>query len=210
MKLICALLVLTTLASCGTFGPKPETVYTRPDLKTKVSKLIVFPVTDFEGKQSEGANKLDSAVASAWADLYGKEKVVPGGTVLYKLIQSQGKDSYKKIISAADDTSMVEQLHKNKKIREFIKKVTSKFGNYHFAFAITDGGSKTFDNGQPVRLHVGLFDSANLTWKWITKIQDKKGTLSFGGYDASSMSMVSNSFDLIEDLEEDNRKAASK
>ncbi|MBT3586443.1 MAG: hypothetical protein HN509_16160 [Halobacteriovoraceae bacterium] len=203
-------LLAAFISSCGTFGPKPQTVYHRKDLKTKVSKLIVFPVTDFQGRQSAGAKKLDVSVSSAWAELYGKEKVVPGGAVLYKLIQATGKDSYKKLISSLDNISAVEQLHKNPKVRKFISKVTKKFGNYHFALAIENGGPKYYKDGKPVLLHIGLFDSKNMTWKWITKIKDQKGTLSFGGYDGASMGMVSNSFDLIEKLEEGARTPASK
>ena len=208
--LFVVLLLSAIISSCGTFGPKPHVVYHRPDLKTEVSKLIVFPVTDFEGYQSEGAKKLDSSVVSAWAELYGKDKVIPGGTVLYKLIQGRNKNSYGKLIHSLDNVSQVEQLHKNPRIRKFISRVTKKFGNYHFAFAIENGGPKFYENGKPVLLHIGLFDSKNMTWKWITKIQDKKGTLSFGGYNASSINMVSNSFDMIETLEKSGRKPSSQ
>jgi len=212
MKLFASLLVAVPLllTSCGTFGPRPKTVYTRTDLDSKVSKLIVFPVTDFSGRQTASSKKMDTAVVSAWSDLYGKDKVIAGGPILYKMIQKFGKESYQKLISAADNVSAVEQLHKDKRIRNFVKKVTSKFGNFHFAFALTQGGKKSYDNGKPVYLNIGLFDSANMTWNWITKIEDKKGSLSFGGYDGASMSMVSNSFDLIKDLASKERMPASK
>ena len=50
-----------------------------------------------------------------------------------------------------------------------------------------------------MRIHLGYFDSENLTWRWITKIEDTKGTI--GDWRATSNMMVNNSFDIAAKLE---------
>lgn len=90
-------------------------------------------------------------------------------------------------------------MHKDPKIRKFVSQVSSKLGNYHFALAIVNGDKKTYDAKKNVTLHIGVFDSKNVTWKWITKIKDKKGMI--GNWTASSISMVNNSFSLVKKLE---------
>mgnify|MGYP000436339969 CR=1 FL=1 len=118
--------VSVIFASCASFGPKPKTSYHRKDIKTPVKKLIVFPVTDFQGKQSSTTKKIEAAFVGKWNELYGASNVIPGGPVLYKLLQKSGSGNYKKLIKSLDNISMVEQLHKDKRIRDLVSKVTSK------------------------------------------------------------------------------------
>jgi hypothetical protein len=181
------------------FGPKPHTYYQRPDLKEPVKKLIVFPVTNFEGIQDANSKKIESAFIGKWSELYGKDNVVPGGPVIFKLMETQGKDTYGQFISSLDNVSAIEQLHKNPKIREFISQVTSKLGQYHLALAIVRGDENSYNAKSEVHLHIGVFDTQNMTWKWITKITDQKGKI--GNWTTSSLAMVNNSFDLVKKLE---------
>ncbi len=208
----CSLLALgliLTSVSCSMLGPKPHTAYTRPDIQRPVEKLVVFPVTNFAGVQDDIAKRAEVSFTGKWAELYGKENVVPGGPVVFKLMEQLGKDTYGKFIGSLDDVSKLEQLHKDPKVRDFLATVTKQFGGYHFALAIIDGSQESYDSKTPVNVHIGLFDSQNLTWKWITKIQDKKGI--FGNWGASTQLMVNNSFELINELEDvKGRKVASE
>ena len=199
MSKLILFLVLMSSISCSVLGPKPETAYFRKDITEPIKKLIVFPVTNFAGIQDENSKKVEATFVGKWAELYGKENVVPGGPVIFKLMESQGPDTYGKFIGSLDDVSLVEQIHKNPKIREFISQVTSKLGQYHFALAIVAGDEKAYNDKKEVRIHIGVFDTQNLTWKWITKITDKKKFI--GNWSASSMLMVNNSFDLVKKIE---------
>ncbi len=191
---------IVLFSSCSMLGPKPHTVYHRKDIIQPVKKLIVFPVTNFKGIQDGNSKKVETTFVGKWAEIYGKKNVVPGGPIIFKLMEIHGKDTYGQFISTLDKTSAIEQIHKNPKIREFISVVTSKLGQFHFALAIVSGNEKIYDAKKQVHLHIGVFDSENLTWKWITKITDKKGT--FGNWTASSLAMVNNSFELVKKLEE--------
>ena len=115
------------------------------------------------------------------------------------MIESTGKDSYLKIIKSLDNISMIEQMTKDPKIKDFIGKITDKLGNYHLSLAIVQGNKESFDSKQPVRVHLGFFDTKAMTWKWITKIEDTKKIV--GNFDASTMMMVDNSFELIKKYE---------
>lgn len=198
-KLLSLVLISTFFASCGLLGPRPNVVYHRPDITTPVNKVIIFPTTDFNGVVSEGAKSVNMSLVSSWGSLYGKDKVIPAGPVIEKITQNLGKDAYMKIVKSLDNTSAVEQLHKNPQIRDFISQVTNKLGNHNFALALISGGEKEYDAKQPVYLNVGMFDTESLTWKWITKIEGQKGMM--GNWTATSGTMVSNSFDKIEELE---------
>lgn len=199
MKNLFLALALLIAVSCSTFGPKPSSAYHRADLNRPVEKVIIFPVTNFQGIQDGTAKKAEGAFNGKWAELYGKDKIVPAGPVVFKMIEATGKDSYLKLINSLDNVSSLEQIMKDPKVRDLLTKITEKLGNYHLSLAIIKGDSKSFDNKQPVNLHIGFFDTKAMTWKWITKIQDQKKLI--GNYDASVMMMVNNSFDLVKELE---------
>lgn len=187
------------LSSCAMLGPKPQETYHRKDLNRPVVKVIVFPITDFNGVQDAAAQSATAAYSAKWAELYGQDKVIPGGPIILKIIESTGKDTYKKILQTTDNISAMEQTFKDPKIKSFIETVTSKLGKYHFAVGIMEASEKAYDDKNPVKLHIGLFDSGAMTWKWITKIEDKKSVV--GNFNASVMMMVNNSFDLIDTIE---------
>ena len=173
-------------------------LYDRPDLNNKVSKIIIFPTTDFNGKTSEGSKSIDLSINAGWAGTYGSDKVIPAGIAIEKISNSLGNSFYKKFISALDNVSMVEQISKNETAKKFVSQVTDKFGNFQFALAIVSGGEAEYNAGQKIYLHIGLFDTKNLTWRLITKIETQKGAV--GNWKVASQSMISNSFEEIKKM----------
>ena len=199
MKKICSIaLVAIFLSSCSSFGPKPHVLYDRPDLNNKVSKIIIFPTTDFNGKTSEGSKSIDLSINASWAGVYGSDKVIPAGIIIEKISNSFGNGFYKKFISALDNVSMVEQIAKNETAKKFVSQVTDKLGNFQFALAIVSGGEAEYNAGQKIYLHIGLFDTKNLTWRLITKIETQKGAV--GNWKVASQAMISNSFEEVKKM----------
>ncbi len=199
MKKLCSLaLIALFLSSCSAFGPKPQLIYDRADLNTSISKVIIFPTTDFNGKSSEGSKSVDFSINAGWAGTYGSDKVIPAGLVIEKISNGLGNDFYKKFVLSLDKVSAIEQISRNETIKKFAAEVMGKFGNYPFALAIVSGGEAEYNSGQPVRLHIGLFDAKNLTWRLITKIEVQKGKV--GNWKLASQSMILNSFDMIKKM----------
>ena len=199
MKKLCtATLLILSLASCSAFGPKPQLLYDRADLNTKVSKIIIFPTTDFNGKSSAGSKSIDLSINAAWAGAFGSDKVIPAGIVIEKISNTIGNDFYKKLVVSLDKISGIEQLSRNETIKKFAGEIMGKFGEFPFALAIVSGGEVEYNAGQTVHLHIGLFDAKNLTWRLITKIEVQKGAV--GNWNLASQAMISNSFDMIKKM----------
>jgi hypothetical protein len=186
------------LSSCSLLGPKPEIIYQRPDLNTKLDKLIIFPTTDFSGKSSAGSKSVDLSINASWASVYAKENIIPAGPAIAKIADGIGNDFYKNFISALDNVSAVEQIANNPTAKKFVNQLTEKFGSAQFGVAIISGGESEYNSSQPVHLHIGLFDANNMTWKIITKIEGKKGPL--GKWQVDSQMLVSNSFNEIKKI----------
>ena len=191
-------MLVLSLASCSSFGPKPKLLYDRSDLNTKVSKIIIFPTTDFNGKSSIGSKSIDLSINAAWAGAFGSDKVIPAGIVIEKISNTIGNDFYKKLVGSLDKASGIEQLSKNETIKKFAGEIIGKFGEFPFALAIVSGGEAEYNAGQVVHLHIGLFDAKNLTWRLITKIEVQKGAV--GNWKVASQAMISNSFDMIKKI----------
>jgi len=199
MKKLCSLALLAIfLSSCSSFGPKTHVLYERSDLNNKASKIIIFPTTDFNGKISEGSKSIDMSINAGWAGAYGSDKVIPAGIVIEKISDKLGNVFYKKFISALDKVSMVEQIAKNETAKKFVSQVTDKFGNFQFALAIVSGGEAEYNKGDKIYLHIGLFDTKNLAWRLITKIETQKGAV--GNWKLASQAMISNSFEEIKKI----------
>jgi hypothetical protein len=177
-------------AACALVQPKSVVdVYYRGDLNTQTSKVIVFPLLDLSGKKVTGARNVEMSLLSKWADAYGKENIIPAGPVIEQLA---GNANFMEFIKSLDNTSAVEQLHQNPRIREVLSAITDKLGNYNIAVALIDGGSQDFESGKQIHLNIGYFDTKNLTWKWITKTSTVKGKL--GKWELSANGMVNDSF----------------
>lgn len=191
--LACALTSVIAAGACSSVGPKPQVVYHRPDVKATTNKVIAMPVTDFNGKRSTAAKTMEPQILAGWARMYGKSRVVPAGLAVDQFSGAQA-DQYVRLLQTLDDVSAFEQMHRDPKFRDLIGKLTGAVGAANLAFAIVEGGSTEYDNGESVRLHLALFDVRNMTWKWITKVEDKKGILPWGKFEVSAMQMVGNSF----------------
>ncbi len=197
-KLYITALLILSLSSCSSFGPKPQVVYDRSDLNTNISKIIIFPTTDFNGKSSKASKAIDLSINAGWAGTFGSNKVIPAGLVIEKIANSLGNDFYKKFVSSLDNVSSIEQISKNETIKKFAGQIAGKLGDFPLALAIISGGEEEYNSGQVVRLHLGLFDAKNLTWRLITKIEIKKGAV--GNWKLDSQVMISNSFDMIKKM----------
>ena len=193
------------LVGCSSVGPKPQVIYHRPDVKSTTNKVIAMPVTDFNGKRSTAAKTMEPQILAGWAKMYGKARVVPAGPVVDQFSPDQA-EQYLKLLQTLDDVSVFEQMHQDPKFRDVIAKITGAAGAANLAFAIVNGGSTEYDNGQPVRLHLAIFDVRNMTWKWITKVEDTK-SMFFGKFEVSAMQMVSNSFSTARAVNRDVKNA---
>lgn len=204
--LLCVALVVL-LNACGSFGPKPQVVYHRPDVKIPAeSKLIVFPAMTFAGK-TDIDNGLKGSIASGWGDFYG-DKAIPAGEVVIQ-VAKKAKFDLMKLVQAMDNVSYLEQtLKKDRRFKKFISLITKKLGNYDLAMTLVHGNEKIYNAGQDVRIHLGYFNTKTLTWKWITKIQDKKGPI--GNWTAAYGQLVSNSFGSLNEVHTAERNLASE
>lgn len=210
-KIKLALIGLTLLltASCGMFGPKPHVAYHRPDIKVPSdSKVIVFPVLNWQGETLEATSGLQTSVTSGWTNFYGAEKTIPAGEIVASAAKKVGFDLMG-MVKAMDNISYLEQtLQKDKKFKKFVNILTEKLGNYDLAMTLSNGTEEKYEGGEQVRLHLGYFNTKTLRWKWITKIEDKKGIV--GNWTASYNNLVSNSFKKAEEVHGATRSLASK
>lgn len=197
MKHVLVLVAAIAISACSSMSAKPKVVYNRTDLGEVENKVVVFPTMDFNGKKSEGAGDVNSSILASWSKMYGSDKIIPAGPVADKVGKAY-PDFYLKLVKSLDSASAIEQLSNSPEVKKAVAKITSKTGNHHLAFSIINGDAKSFEAGQPISIHIGLFDTKNLTWKWITKVQDKKGMLS--KWEVTYSAMVNNSFDAVQNL----------
>lgn len=188
---------LALLTGCSMLAAKPEVTLHRPDIQNR-TKVVVMPVTDFSGNRTEGAKNIEVFALKNWAGIYGRKNVIPGGPAVEKINQATGS-KYVEILKSLDEMSAAEQTGKSTAITEYVKAITAKTGNFNLAFTIVEGGPDQYKAGEVVRVHLGLFDTKAMTWKWITKLEDKKGM--FGDWRAASAAMVSNSFDVAKKVD---------
>lgn len=180
------------------FGPKPQLVYHRPDLPKVENKIILFPTLDFNGKKSKGAIEINNKIQASWSNLYGADRVLSADLISDE-ISKKFPDFYINLIKSIDNISIIEQLHKNQKIRDALSEITAKLGNHHLGFSIINGGSEEFSQDKKISIHTGIFDTKNLTWKWITKIEDKKDKIS--NWDIFHSTLIANSFEYSKNIE---------
>lgn len=162
------------LASCSMIGPKSEILHNRSDIDSKISKVIIFPTTDLSGKVSIDAKAINPSVIAGFASIYGADKTIPAGLVIEKVTNNIGNNFYATFIAPLDNASAIEESSKNPKVKKFVADVNNKLGNYQFVIAVLSGSQADYDSGNPVSLHLGLYDTKNTTWKLITKTETKK------------------------------------
>jgi hypothetical protein len=155
-------------------GPKSEILHNRSDIDSKISKVIIFPTTDLSGKVSIDAKAINPSVIAGFASIYGTDKTIPAGLVIEKITNNIGNNFYATFIAPLDNASAIEESSKNPKVKKFVADVNNKLGNYQFVIAVLSGSQTDYDSGNPVSLHLGLYDTKNTTWKLITKTSTKK------------------------------------
>ncbi len=185
-------------AGCSSLGPKPHVMYHRPDLGVADRHVIVLPTITPSGERTKEAKDLDTAILSGWSEMYGAKNAIPIG-LLFDEINRNDPGILRKLVVSMDAVSLVEQLHKDPKINQAVSTITNKFGKFNFGAALIVGNASDYENKREIRIHLGLFDSGALTWKWITKIADTKGP--YGNWTAASSLMVTNSFDLAKKVD---------
>jgi hypothetical protein len=169
-----SLTAIMFLASCSAIGPKTEILHNRLDANSKISKVIIFPTSDLSGKISPDAKTINPSVIAGFGSVYGADKTIPGGLVIEKITNNIGNNFYATFIAPLDNPSSINTNAKNPKVKKFITEVNKKLGNYQFVVAVLSGSQSDYDSGNPVSLHLGLYDTKNSTWKLITKTTTKK------------------------------------
>ena len=208
-KYIYVYISLMLITACSLFpqGPQPHVIYERTDLTNPIQKLIIFPTTDFNGKETTQTKAVDASVNGQWTNIYGTNGVIPAGLIIKKAVDATGKQSYNKFIATLDNVSAIEQLASNLELKKFTSMITDKIAatskgqtKYHFALAIMSGGEKEYSEGTPVYLHLGLFDVEHFTWKVITKIEIKKGKSPLAKWHIDSQQAINNSFNYFDNM----------
>jgi hypothetical protein len=207
--ILCSSLAVISACSLVSKGPQPNVVYERPDLTNKVEKLIIFPTTNFEGQETKETKAFDASINGSWIKVYGKDKVIPAGVIIKKVVDSTGKNSYNGFINTLDNVSSIEQVLNNTNFKKFVSTLTDKISDvskskteYHFALAIISGGEKEYNAGQPVYLHLGLFDVKNFTWRVVTKIEIKKSNSPLAKWQLDSQQAIHNSIKYFQEMNE--------
>jgi hypothetical protein len=184
-RLKCIGLVAITsclLSACiSSHKNEAEVIYSRPDVSTEVSKLIVFPTTNFEGQTTNDIRLVDASINANWIKLFGKDKAIPAGLAIEQISNQIGKkigqNPYILFISMLDNISGVEQVLADENVKKFIELVTDKLGaagKSQFALALVSGSEEGYNKGEPIYINIGLFDVKTLTWKVITKTKSTK------------------------------------
>lgn len=206
-------LALISACSFLNTGPQPHVVYERPEFNNKVDKLVVFPTTDFQGQENKQTRIVDASVNGQWVGVYGEKNVIPGGFVIKTVANKANKKAYLKFINTLDNVSAIEQVLNSFELKRFVSLLTDKIPSkvkektkYHFALAIMSGGEEEYNAGNPVYLHLGLFDVEHFTWRVITKIEIKKGKSPLSKWHIDSQQAINNSFKYFETMNDSMQK----
>ena len=176
MKKLVLMFAVIFMSSCmGSSELTPELVYSRDELKTNTKMILVIPTMNWSGKVSEVANELSIVVTNQWMSHYGDSKVIP----LPAQFAKQHEKAFADLIKKADRVSGVEQQVNNagilqEALKTLLTTITKQFGNVNLAFTMCDATPAQYEAGKKVRLHVGYFDTENMTWKVITKLSTQK------------------------------------
>jgi len=195
LRLAVAGLIVCSCA-CAILQPKPTVqVYYRADLETKGDKLIIMPLLSFDGKKAEGVKNVELALLEQWNGIYGKANIIPAGPALAQLPDS----TLAELVKSLDTASAVEQIASDGKLKDAVRMITGKIGGYNMGVAMIDANDKDFISGKPVHLNIGIFDTRNMTWKWIAKGVTEKGRL--GRWEMASAMLVRENFKAVKTYE---------
>ena len=154
--------------------------YSRPDIETDVSAVFVFPTTTHDGEVNTATQLVGASIYSKWSSIYGKKAIPTGPDIEQLLKQKNIREAYMKVVSTLDNVSVLEQTLRNENVKKFLNLLIEelKIGkDSRIALSIMFRTEKGYDKGEPVYVNIGLFDVNNLTWKLITKTESKKGTI---------------------------------
>lgn len=190
MKKILLILCLCLFTQACSTTKNAEVIYSRSDIKTEVSAVIVFPTITPNIEINDSTKLVSGIISSKWTGVYGK-KAIPADPIMAELLKNKTSREYLgKLVSALDSTSGIEQILKDANIQKFVQELTSKLGaagNTRLALSIMYGDEKSYNSGAPLYINVGLFDVKGLTWKVITKTESVKGKLGNFKLDAAGI-----------------------
>ena len=182
MKKILLVCIFCCLLQACSGGKRANVLYTRPDIETQVSTVIVFPTTTADGTINDDTKLMSKSIYANWTNIYGK-KAIPGDPVVEKMLEQKAtREVYLSIVDTlgSADSNSIEKTLKSAAVKKFLQTITSKLGagsNARFAISVIYGSEKGYDNGQPLKLNIGLFDFNGSTWKVITETESQKGAI---------------------------------
>lgn len=196
-KILLLIVLSFSLSGCLT-SSKNVNVYTRNDVNTEKSKVIIFPMLVAKKSGMEAANSkysnplVDAFLGKQWSSALGSENTV----IIPKIALDKIPKAYtvmEAFIKALDTASALER---NKAVKKFAKVISKKFGDGAFALALAFQDKKAFEAGGVLRVHMGLFDTKKLTWKWITKNSYAKSLVPLP-YETVLQDLVSQSYEAL-------------
>ena len=175
--------IISLLSGCAMLQKLRDTkshVYLRADVNTSESKILTFPLLLKRESGFAEANKnvddtsMEALVGSSWAGELGKDNVVPVPKAIISEIP-KGWESLGTIVRVLDTASAVEQTIDSPEVKKLIKTIGEKtqagVGDLAMGFALVFEDEETFKATKVLHGNMGLFDTKQLTWKWITKVE---------------------------------------
>jgi len=181
---------------CATTGN--INVLTRDGIDTSNSKIVVFPLLLWDGKQITSANSsysnplADGVIAKTWTSGVGKDNIVVVPRQAIDRIP-RAYEAMNIIVHSFDAASSVER---SGDLSGFIDTVTSQFGDGAMAIALVSADKASYEKSGSIRLNMGLFDMKRLSWRWITKNAYTKGMVPIP-YEKIVQDLVDQSYDAL-------------
>lgn len=198
------LAIVSFLVACGTPQVATKVVHKNLQVQGPTGKVIIFPVTNFKGERSESTKTYDPVVSKAWGQVYGKDNIINGGDEALKTVRELGRKNYRDMINSINKKSKISGVGKNEWVQKMALKVTEKYGPHSIGFAIANGGKVRFKDGKPVYLHLAVFDTQHMTWKWVTKVRGNGDN-----WNSTTSNMVKYGFKELDGLERSRKGEAA-
>ena len=82
--------------------------------------MIVFPTTTPDGEVNTATQLVGASIYSKWSSIYGK-KAIPAGPAIEQLLKQKNiREAYMKVVSTFDNVSVLEQTLRNENVRKFL------------------------------------------------------------------------------------------